>query len=64
MIGFGRLTIDAIVETGGKQYKVAPGQTLRIEKLDVATGATVEFDRVLLIADGSTAARPGQYFTK
>ncbi|MFC1913873.1 50S ribosomal protein L21 [Chloroflexota bacterium] len=42
----------AIIETGGKQYKVSPGQLIDVERLDVAAGKTVEVDRVLLIADG------------
>ncbi len=44
--------IYAIIETGGKQYKVTPGQVLDVERLDVAEGDTVNLDRVLLIADG------------
>ena len=44
--------IYAIIETGGKQYKVNPGQTIDVERLAVAEGDTVELDRVLLIADG------------
>jgi len=44
--------IYAIIETGGKQYKVTPGQTIDVERLDIAEGDTVELDRVLLIADG------------
>jgi large subunit ribosomal protein L21 len=47
-----RPKIYAIIETGGKQYKVNPGQTVDVERLDVAEGNTVELDRVLLIADG------------
>jgi large subunit ribosomal protein L21 len=47
-----RLKIYAIIETGGKQYKVTPGQTIDVERLDVTEGSTVELDRVLLIADG------------
>ncbi len=43
--------IYAIIETGGKQYKVTPGQTIDVERLDVAEGNTVDLDRVLLIAD-------------
>ena len=43
--------IYAIIETGGKQYKVIPGQTIDVERLDVAEGNTVDLDRVLLIAD-------------
>ncbi len=42
----------AVFQSGGKQHRVAEGQTLRLEKLDVETGATVEFDQVLLIANG------------
>lgn len=44
--------IYAIIETGGKQYRVNPGQTIDVERLAVAEGDTVELDRVLLIADG------------
>jgi large subunit ribosomal protein L21 len=43
--------IYAIIETGGKQYKVIPGQTIDVERLNVAEGNTVELDRVLLISD-------------
>jgi large subunit ribosomal protein L21 len=44
--------IYAIVETGGKQYRVTPGQAIDVERLDAAEGDTVELDKVLLIADG------------
>jgi large subunit ribosomal protein L21 len=44
--------IYAIIETGGKQYKVTPGQTIDVERLDAAEGSSVELDRVLLIAQG------------
>ena len=44
----------AIIETGGKQYKVAEGDTFNIEKLkDHKAGDTVVFDKVLLIDDGT-----------
>jgi large subunit ribosomal protein L21 len=44
----------AIIETGGKQYRVAVGDTLSIEKLPVEPGADVTFDRVLMVgSDGS-----------
>ena len=49
----------AVIATGGKQYRVEKGALLRVEKLDAAPGATVEFDQVLLIADG-TAVRLGK----
>ena len=40
----------AIIETGGKQYKVNEGDIVFIEKLDVAEGETVTFDRVLVLS--------------
>ncbi|MFD2176453.1 50S ribosomal protein L21 [Veronia pacifica] len=42
----------AVFQSGGKQHRVSEGQTIRLEKLDVETGATVEFDNVLLVANG------------
>ena len=42
----------AIIETGGKQYKVNPGQKLKVEKLDVQDGNNLVFDKILLIVDG------------
>lgn len=52
--------IYAIIETGGKQYKVTPGKTIDVERLNVAEGDTVELDGVLLIAEGDkvTAGSP------
>jgi large subunit ribosomal protein L21 len=41
----------AVVDSGGKQYRVEPGRTLVVDRLDAEAGATVTFDRVLLIAD-------------
>jgi len=42
----------AVIETGGKQYKVSEGDVIFIEKLDVAEGENVTFDKVLVLADG------------
>ena len=42
----------AVIVTGGKQYKVTEGEFLKIEKLELATGEAVTFDRVLLIGNG------------
>lgn len=39
----------AIIETGGKQYKVSPGDMLTVEKLDVEEGEEVVFDKVLML---------------
>ena len=41
----------AIIETGGKQYKVEEGDVIRVEKLGVEDGETVTFDQVLAVAD-------------
>ena len=43
----------AVISTGGKQYKVREGDSLEVEKLVAEEGATVEFDRVLLLGEGS-----------
>ncbi|OLO04132.1 MULTISPECIES: 50S ribosomal protein L21 [Salinicola] len=42
----------AVIKSGGKQYRVQEGLTLKLEKLEVPTGDTLEFDQVLLVADG------------
>jgi len=59
-LGFRRLKIYAIIETGGKQYKVTPGEIIDVERLDVTEGNTVELDKVLLIAEGDkvTVGKP------
>jgi large subunit ribosomal protein L21 len=43
----------AVIETGGKQYRVAPGQTIEIDTLAGDVGSSVEFDRVLAISNAS-----------
>ncbi len=40
----------AIIQTGGKQYRVEEGQVINIEKLDVEAGDTVEFDQIKLVS--------------
>lgn len=42
----------AVIETGGKQYKVSPGDTLRTEKIPAKIGEIIELPSVLMIADG------------
>lgn len=46
------IEIYAIVKTGGKQYKVFPGQVLEVEHLDAEEASPVEFNEVLLLVDG------------
>jgi large subunit ribosomal protein L21 len=46
----------AVLETGGKQYRVSAGDTLQVERLETPAGETVTLDRVLLISrDGQTS---------
>lgn len=42
----------AVIKTGGKQHRVVEGETLKVEKIEVATGGTVQFDEVLLVSSG------------
>lgn len=43
----------AIIETGGKQYRVQEGDSIRVEKLNFADGEAIKFDKVLLVANDS-----------
>lgn len=49
----------AIIETGGKQLKVTPGQVIQVEKLVAAVGDTVNFDQVLMVG-GDDSLKVGQ----
>ncbi len=42
----------AVIASGGKQHRVEEGEVLRLEKIELATGETVKFDQVLMVADG------------
>jgi large subunit ribosomal protein L21 len=44
----------AVVETGGKQYRVAPGGVIAVERLPGSVGEVVELSRVLLVGEGNT----------
>jgi large subunit ribosomal protein L21 len=46
----------AVIATGGKQYKVTKGETLRVEKLVGDEGSTVKLDKVLMVADGDNVS--------
>jgi large subunit ribosomal protein L21 len=50
----------AIIETGGKQYKVAPGEIIKVEKLPQETGADITIDKVLMVMkeNGSISGSP------
>jgi large subunit ribosomal protein L21 len=42
----------AVITSGGKQYRVIEGQTLKLEKMELEVGATLDFDQILMIGDG------------
>jgi large subunit ribosomal protein L21 len=44
----------AVIKTGGKQYRVAPGDALHVESLVADVGSTISFDQVLMVGDGET----------
>lgn len=43
----------AVIATGGKQYRVAQGDVIRVEKLDVPAGDSIEIDHVLMLGNGA-----------
>jgi large subunit ribosomal protein L21 len=43
------VSVEAVIATGGKQYRVAPGQVIKVERLGKDKGASVQFDKVLLV---------------
>ena len=46
----------AVIQTGGKQYRVAEGDVIEVEKLDVEAGADARFEQVLLVSDGASVS--------
>lgn len=44
----------AVIKTGGKQYRVAPGESLKVESIEAAVGATISLNEVLMIGNGET----------
>ena len=53
----------AVIETGGKQYRVAPGQTIEVDTIAGDVGADVEFDRVLALSNDSNELVLGDALT-
>ncbi|HEY5719079.1 MAG TPA: 50S ribosomal protein L21 [Gammaproteobacteria bacterium] len=51
----------AVIATGGKQYRVNEGTVVRVEKLDAEAGASVEFDKVLVVGEGADVAIGAPY---
>ena len=44
----------AVIESGGKQHRVVEGETIKLEKIEVATGETITFDNVLMVGEGES----------
>ena len=57
----GESDMYAVIETGGKQYRVEQGQSIKVEKLDADEGASVNIDKVLLVADGEDVKMGAPY---
>lgn len=54
----------AVIISGGKQYRVTPGQLLKLEKLPQEIGAKVEFEQVLMLSDGASHIQLGEPFVQ
>lgn len=44
----------AVIESGGKQHRVEEGEVLKLEKLEIATGENVKFDKILMVGEGES----------
>ena len=51
----------AVIQTGGKQYRVAPGDIVKVEKLSGNVGDSIAFDKVLLTSDGENVSLGNPY---
>jgi len=51
----------AVIQTGGKQYRVAEGDTLKVEKIAAEEGANIELSKVLMVADGEKVSIGSPY---
>ena len=51
----------AVIQSGGKQYRVKEGQIVRLEKINAEKGATVDFDKILMVGEGADLALGAPY---
>lgn len=54
LLGMWRADMYAVIVSGGKQHRVAEGETLKLEKLERGEGETVTFDKILLVGEGES----------
>lgn len=55
--------MHAVIISGGKQYRVTEGQSLKLEKLTVEAGNSIKFDKVLMLSNGETVQVGAPYLT-
>jgi len=53
----------AVIISGGKQYRVKEGQSIKLEKLEAEAGDTIKFDKILMVSDGEKAQVGAPYLT-
>ncbi|MDT8398996.1 MAG: 50S ribosomal protein L21 [Pseudomonadales bacterium] len=53
----------AVIESGGKQHRVVEGETLKLEKLEAETGATINFEKILMVGEGADVSIGTPYVT-
>lgn len=53
----------AVIETGGKQYRVTEGQSIKVEKIDAEAGSSIDLDKVLMVANGEHIKVGAPYVT-
>ncbi len=51
----------AVIQSGGKQHRVSEGQVVRLEKIDAEKGASVDFDKILMVGEGADLALGAPY---
>jgi len=54
----------AVIQSGGKQHRVKEGQTVRLEKIDLEKGASIDFDKILMVGEGDDLAMGAPYLDK
>ena len=54
----------AVIQSGGKQHRVKEGQVVRLEKIDLEKGATIDFDMILMVGEGDDLALGTPYLDK
>lgn len=54
----------AVIQSGGKQHRVKEGQVVRLEKIDLEKGATVDFDKILMVGEGEDLTLGAPYLDK